>query len=173
LNPEHIALLTVFDTWVLNADRFPPQGMNRRPNYENVFLSERDGIAGKYRLIAFDHTHCFTNGAEISTKVKTISRIKDKRLYGLFPEFEPYFTASLAMKAVEKFRGLSVTLVEGILKSVPPEWGVRGSAVDALGQLIFDRARFLADEVDEVIIPHCRMRDGKLDWDGGGKNGGK
>jgi hypothetical protein len=173
LNPEDIARLVVFDTWVLNADRYAPHGMFRRPNFENVFLSERDGITRKYRLLAIDHTHSFTNGSEISARVREISRVKDGRLYGLFPEFERYMTASLAEKAVEKLGQISSTLVKGVLNSVPSAWGIRKPAIAALGDLIFDRARFLSDEIDKVVLPHCRMRDSEFSWEGGEENGGK
>jgi len=46
LNPNDITKLLVLDTWILNADRFPPKGMDWKPNYDNVFLSDRDGISG-------------------------------------------------------------------------------------------------------------------------------
>ena len=173
LNPEDVARMVVFDTWVLNADRFRPQGMQRKPNRENVFLSTRDDILDRYRLLAIDHTHCFANGAELSVKVRSLQYVRDGRLYGLFPEFEPYFLARYAKQAIEKFREISTTMIDRVLASVPPEWGVRENALSALGDLLLERARWLADGADEIILPHCRMHDGELTLDGGNENGGK
>lgn len=60
-NPEDIAKLVVFDTWTLNCDRHPPKGVVRKPNKDNVFLSGEGARPGRFRLIAMDHTHCFTS----------------------------------------------------------------------------------------------------------------
>jgi hypothetical protein len=173
VNPEDITKLVTFDTWILNADRFPPPGMDRKPNYDNVFLSDRDGIAGKQRLIAMDHTHCLTNGNEITARIGTIARVKDRHLYGLFPQFEPYLTAGRAKDAREKFRSVSTTLVAGILRSIPSEWGVNREGLRALYGLLLDRAHFKADEVYDMVLPHCSMHNGEFSWDGGNDNGGK
>ena len=52
-NPDDISRIVVFDTWVLNCDRHPPDLAMRRPNYDNVFLSAegtaRDRIARAFR----------------------------------------------------------------------------------------------------------------------------
>jgi len=45
-NHEDISRLVVFDTWTLNWDRFPPDTV-RKPNRDNVFLSEEGKREGK------------------------------------------------------------------------------------------------------------------------------
>lgn len=173
VNPEDISLLVVFDTWTLNVDRFPPPEMQRNPKYDNVFLSDRDGIIGKHRLLAMDHTHCFTNGGEITSRIAGIDKVKDKRVYGLFRQFEPFLTARQVKEAAKKIRSVSTTLVEEILASVPSAWGVNRNGLNALRNLIVDRAQFLTDEVYDMLVPYCRMHDSELSWDGGNDNGGK
>ncbi len=173
LNPNDITKLLVLDTWILNADRFPPKGMDWKPNYDNVFLSDRDGISGKHRLLAMDHTQCLTNGSEITSRIGSIRRIKDERLYGVFPEFEPFLTVGQVEAAAEKLRSVSSTLIEEVLASVPPKWGVHKDGLKALHDLLLGRARFLADEVYEMLVPLCKMHDGELTLDGGKDNGGK
>lgn len=87
-NPEDVPTLVVFDTWTRNRDRFPPSGMAWRAHCDNVFLSEEVDEKGKFRLTAMDHTECFVGTARaINRSVDRIDRVKDDRIYGLFPEF--------------------------------------------------------------------------------------
>lgn len=80
-------------------------GMARKPKYDNVFLSDRDGIVGKHRLLAIDHTHCFTNGREITPRIGTIQQTKDRHVYGLFDQFRPFLTAGLVETTAKKIAG--------------------------------------------------------------------
>jgi hypothetical protein len=80
VNPEAVSHLVVFDTWTRNCDRHPPDLTKRRPNYDNVFLEELAGDAsGSLRLIAMDHTHCFTCGRDLNRRLRNIDRVKDQR----------------------------------------------------------------------------------------------
>ena len=58
----------MFDTWLLNCDRFsfPTRNPPTKPriNRNNVFLSE-EAPDGKFVLKAMDHTHCFTCGKNL------------------------------------------------------------------------------------------------------------
>jgi hypothetical protein len=88
INPEAISRLVVYDTWTLNCDRHPADLAARKPNYDNVFLEDiRDSQPTQSRLIAVDHTHCFTCGRDLDANTAQIGRVKDERLYGLFPAF--------------------------------------------------------------------------------------
>jgi hypothetical protein len=162
VNPEDIGKLVVFDTWLLNADRHPPEGEMRRENPDNVFLSTRDKIPEKYRILAIDHTHCLTGGAEPNRRLMSIGRIKDSRVYGLFAAFKPFLAASTVRPAVEKLAMISATVVEDILGELPPEWGIGKSAGAWVRELLLSRAQYLAEGIDEVFTPHCRMNDGEL-----------
>ena len=75
VNCEAISWLMVFDTWTLNCDRHPADLTVRSPNYDNVFLervSESDPVG--FRLIAMDHTHCFTCGRDLGARRPTSIR---------------------------------------------------------------------------------------------------
>lgn len=173
VNPEDIAKLVVFDTWILNPDRFPPGGIDRKAKYDNVFLSKRDGIPTKKRLLAMDHTHCFSNGREISARIANIGRIKDERIYGLFPAFRKFLTLRRVSNAVSKLCEIRGILIDEMIDSIPVEWGVSKVGASALRVLIVDRARFLADHISDMLRPHCATHQGHLFSDGGDDHGGK
>jgi hypothetical protein len=88
VNPQDISRLVVFDTWVMNCDRHcpidPGTGIRRKPNRDNVFLSE-DAPDGQFLLKAIDHTHCFSCGRDWTKRLNQFDRIKDGRVFGLFP----------------------------------------------------------------------------------------
>ena len=46
-NSADIGRLVVFDTWIRNIDRCPPEGSTRPPNLGNVFLSNERCAPGK------------------------------------------------------------------------------------------------------------------------------
>jgi hypothetical protein len=71
-NCDDVARLVVFDTWTLNCDRHPPNLSERKPNYDNVFLSEEGAARGRFRLVAMDHTHCFTCGRDLTKRLASI-----------------------------------------------------------------------------------------------------
>ena len=62
--PDDLARLVVFDTWIRNADRYPPEEalMERPPNLDNLMFARHPGTRRlKYNLIVFDHTHAFSD----------------------------------------------------------------------------------------------------------------
>jgi hypothetical protein len=89
VNPGDVGKLVLFDTWTRNADRYPPDLTQRNPNYNNLFFSTEGLPDNHWRLIAMDHTHCFTADRDLDAKVCRIDVVKDDRVYGLFPELKP------------------------------------------------------------------------------------
>ena len=93
VNPHDVASLVVFDTWLLNCDRYSIPAKNplgkHRINRNNVFLSE-EAPAGQLLLKAMDHTHCFTCGAEWTKALAHVDRIQCRQLFGMFPEFRKF-----------------------------------------------------------------------------------
>jgi hypothetical protein len=147
VNPEHVGRLVVFDTWVLNWDRQPPDD-SRRPNFDNVFLSFESATAGRFLLKAIDHTHCFgCRAGELTTKVADISQVQDDRIYGLFPGFRPFVTKEAVSAACGSLRGLEREWVTGIVGSIPPAWDVSGAVRGKLAELIVRRAAFVAGTI--------------------------
>ena len=156
INPEDISRLVVFDTWTLNCDRhsWPETGITgkARVNRNNVFLSE-EGPAGQFVLKAIDHTHCFTCGRELSQKLRNVDKIKDRRVFGLFPEFKGYLDRAQVCQAAKDLRRLDRTQVVLMTQSIPKEWDVTRAAMDALVDLIVDRAVYVAETIEERLWP--------------------
>jgi hypothetical protein len=140
--------LVVFDTWVRNCDRYPPDLTKRRPNYDNVFLADPVGPStGQPILIAMDHTHCFTCGRDLDADVANVSRVKDDRLYGLFPGFVPFVRQQDVEAAISRLHQVTRQVVSGMVASIPRDWEVEEAARDALIELICRRAEFVAENV--------------------------
>lgn len=157
VNPDDIARLVVFDTWTLNCDRHPPDLTVRKPNYDNVFLSIKGADAGRFRLVAMDHTHCFTCGRDLIEPVAAIDRVKDKRLFGLFPAFVS--TIATRRTVVEAssvlLRSLDQEWCRKVVETIPSEWEVDKSARDGLCDLICQRSAYVADHIMDWLAPAC------------------
>jgi hypothetical protein len=155
VNPEDLSRLVVFDTWTLNCDRHPPDLATRRPNPDNVYLADEGTPDGHFRLMAMDHTHCFTCGRDLNKRVGYIDRIQDERIYGLFPEF----LARLSRTAIEAARGrlreVDQAPVQDILRVVPREWQVPQAAFGPWEDLIRRRATFVADTLIDHLLAQC------------------
>lgn len=162
VNPDDIAALVLFDTWTRNCDRHPPEGAGRKFNFDNVFLSTEGAGAGRSKLIAMDHTHCFTCGGDLDHRVARIEAVQDTRVYGLFPSFVSFIREDLVRAAAERLGTLDPTVVRGIVDSIPPEWDVSPAARTALAELIVRRAAFVRDTVSEALAPVC-WPQGRLD----------
>ena len=162
MNPQDVARLVVFDTWLLNCDRYSqPVGnplQKPRINRNNVFLSE-EAPEGQLVLKAMDHTHCFTCGAEWTSALAHIDRIQDGRLFGMFPEFRTFIGSdrSTVRQAAEKLRSLERGDVMSVVRTVPREWDVNAGALDALVNFILGRATFVAAEIERMIWPQLDL----------------
>jgi hypothetical protein len=154
INADTITRLVIFDNWVLNCDRHPPDLMVRHPNYGNVFLAET-GATGRLRLMAMDHTHCFNCGREWSAALAHDRWMKDERTYGLFPQFVQFLSRTAGDAAVSRLREMTKELAIAVVPPIPPEWEVTPVATDALIELIYRRASLVA-------IGSCR--NCPLDW---------
>lgn len=152
VNPNAVTRLVVFDTWTRNCDRHPPDLNQRKPNYDNVFLADEPKTGnGKVRLVAMDHTHCFTCGGDLDGKVAAIAAVKDDRLYGLFPGFETTVRQEEVEACASRLGQLDETSVGGIIESIPRDWEVGQEARKALAELICRRAEFVAGSILEKI----------------------
>lgn len=159
INPQDISRLVVFDTWILNCDRFAPHG-RRKPNYNNVFLSE-EAPNGYLMLKAMDHTHAFTCGRELTPRIATLDRIRDPDGYGCFPEFLPRLDQDAFQQALADLALLPRQFVEEIVRSVPREWDVGPDARRALTEFIVQRALYLASNRTGIMGIH--LYQGHLD----------
>jgi len=162
VNPRDVARLVVFDTWLLNCDRYSipvgnPTG-KPRINRNNVFLSE-EAPQGQLLLKAMDHTHCFTCGAHWTKTLDNIDRIQYRELFGMFPEFREFVgdDRSGVRAAAEKLRSINRGDVVKIAETIPREWDVNSGALDALVGFVVRRAAFLAEEIERIIWPQLEL----------------
>lgn len=164
VNPEGVGRLVVFDTWIRNRDRHHPDLKVRRPNYDNVFLEDLvEDDAGKTRLIAMDHTHCFTSGRDLNTKVSNIECIKDDLLYGLFPGFTSFVHQLDVEAAIDRLGMVDVKIVQPMIEEIPEEWEVNQKTKKALLDFVVRRADFVTSTVLKSIGRECwpdRLFDG-------------
>ena len=156
INPEDVSVLVVFDTWVLNCDRFlsKPKGELGKPriNRDNVFLSE-EAPEGQFLLKAMDHTHCFSCGRTWTKGLSQLDRIREERIFGLFPEFRSFLQREAVVRAADKLRSIDRATVVRMVEFLPKEWEVSRGASDALIDLILGRATFVADTIVTRIWP--------------------
>ncbi|HBO45946.1 MAG TPA: hypothetical protein DD670_18895 [Planctomycetaceae bacterium] len=156
VNPGDVGKLVVFDTWVRNADRYPPDLTSRRPNFDNVFLETVvDRRVGKSRLIAMDHSHCFTSGGELDERIAHINRIKDSRLYGLFPGFKPKIRQEDVEAGIDRLSELDHKFVLDVVATIPDAWEVRPEAASALVEFVCRRAEYVGNTILELVSREC------------------
>ena len=162
-NPNDIARLVVFDTWVLNEDRYPPDNAfdEKPPNLDNLmFARRRGGRRLKYDLIVFDHTHAFSNAGYDG--LDDGGRVTADGVYGFFPLFKPYMTYDAIKAATDRLREVDADEVQTLLDAVPADWGLTGALKRVWHVLICERAQFVADTIEEKIIYQLEL------WKGGG-----
>jgi hypothetical protein len=152
-NPKDIGRLVLFDTWVVNCDRYPPDLTARKPNRDNVFLSRMGAPRGRLLIKAIDHTHCITCGREISVHLADIESVRDERIYGLFPEFGRFLERREVMRAVSDLRTITRSDIQAIVDTIPSEWQVNAPSRNALVNFLADRARFLCQEFVSLLWP--------------------
>lgn len=147
VNPGDITRLVIFDTWVSNCDRHPPDLTQRRPNYNNVYLGDTEDPLQSC-LYAIDHTHCFDCGRDLTPRLSHIDLVQDDRTYGLFPGFRPLLDPGEAQWCMAMLRSVQRRVVEEIVDQLPPEWEAPTAAAAALVEFLHRRARYVADRID-------------------------
>ncbi len=152
VNPEAVTWLVVFDTWVRNRDRYPPNILTRKANYANVFLADTESVNG-VRLCAIDHTHCFDDEEEFTRRVADTGRIRDDRTFGLFPAFGPRIRPASLHDCRAKLLTLQRQEVEAIINLIPSEWQVNTWQRANLADLILQRASYVADRIENGWRP--------------------
>jgi hypothetical protein len=119
VNPQDISRLVVFDTWTRNCDRYSEkEDGSLRINRNNVFLSE-EAPARQRLLRSIDHSHCFTCGRSISPKLAEMDKVRDDRVYGLFPEFRPYRDKAVVTRTIDDLRRLDRATVTSMTPTIP------------------------------------------------------
>lgn len=148
VNPEDLTRLIVFDTWVRNCDRHPPDPAARKPNYANVYLADTDE-PGRSQLVAIDHTHCFDCGRDLTEHLADIDKTQDDRTYGLFPAFIRFIDLGQLVWCRSLLRSMARSMIDEAVGCIPAEWEVGQSARTALASQIHARAGFVADKIEK------------------------
>ncbi|WP_207394597.1 HipA family kinase [Bremerella alba] len=157
VNVSDISRLVVFDTWVLNWDRYPPEDSGKTQNLSNVFLENvPDASDGSIRLIAMDHSHCLARGSALNPSIGYIDRIQADGVYGIFPGFRELIREEFVIEAIEKLSEVDQNMIRGVVNKIPREWDIDSETRDALVRLLVQRAVYVAD----TILPSIR----KICW---------
>lgn len=136
-NPEHIALLVAFDTWLRNLDRCPPADyFDPTPRWDNLFFAP---VKRRFEMMVFDHTHCFVEG-ELEEGLTGPYFVDDARVYGNFPEFASYLTEASLRTAIDQIARVDADAIMEIIGSVPAQWGPSNAVRRRWGEQIFNRA---------------------------------
>lgn len=147
-NAEDITRLVCLDTWTRNEDRFfhKKDGTIRR-HVDNVFLSDerQNGLI----LKAFDFTHAFTCGRDITKKI--MFDVHDESIYGFFPEFRDFIKADIAVQVCNKLKTVKDRHIQPMIDCIPKEWEIDKAAREAWIQFIVSRAVFLSKNFMTMI----------------------
>jgi hypothetical protein len=156
-NRPDISGLVVLDTWILNCDRYAPNGT--RVNRDNVFFVQYPG-SKRVLLKAMDFTHAFTCGWEMTPRIRFIDKVMDEQVYGLFPEFK----GSLDREEIRRFGArltqFTADVASAFLRRVPREWQVGNEARSAWAAMITERAQFVAGTIENKLWPQQQFNQG-------------
>jgi hypothetical protein len=156
VNRRDVSRLVVFDTWTRNSDRYPAELGTRRPNFDNVFLSEERAPAGQFRLVAMDHSHCFTTADRITERMASIDQVKDEGIYCLFPGFIRHLRGVPVSEAALRLGEFDELTGADIISRIPTEWEVSDEARLALREFIVRRAQFVAASIESNLADRFR-----------------
>lgn len=142
VDPNQVAKLVVFDTWIRNADRSPPVGaLDPSANYDNQFFTPQ---GRRFDLVALDHSHCFVE-TTLEDELGGAHLVTDERLYGCFPEFAPFLTNRAVSAALDRLSEIDVAFAAEVVGSIPPQWEVTAAMRTAWVELIIGRAARVCD----------------------------
>ena len=71
---------------------------------------------------------CIQPGSDLDANVANIDRVKDERIYGLFPEFVSYLRKKEVEGARARLLEVQAQEVGQILQTVPDKWAVPKAA---------------------------------------------
>ncbi len=160
-NVSDFGRMVALDTWTLNCDRYRPPAAGRaaRVNYGNVYLARQEQPSRKLNLLAIDHGHCFKCDYDL-TPGYLASRVIDRELFGLFPEYMRLARKDDALAAADQAASLQESELSAILDLVPKDWHFSASSRDALSGMILQRAKSLRSIVEESF-PESDHFDGE------------
>jgi hypothetical protein len=157
-NSSDISGLVVLDTWILNCDRYAPQG--RRMNRDNVFFVQYPGGRKDVLLKAIDFTHAFTCGREINRRLGFIDNVQDDNIYGLFPEFESFVDRDQVRRFSTRLGQFSRETADEFIARVPQAWEVNDEARGAWASMLSGWARFVSETIEARLWTQLEFNQG-------------
>ena len=157
VNPDDLTRLVLLDTWLRNCDRCPLDPTQRRPNRDNVFFSREGAPRGKFRLIAMDHTHCFTCGHDLTRRIAQIGNIQEEGCYGLFHEFLPFLEQDVMRQTAHTLRAIPHEEMARVVGEIPHALEVSQPTRDALLEYLLRRAAYVADHIEGWVWPQRQL----------------
>lgn len=153
-NPEHLALLLTFDTWIRNGDRCPPStAMDPTPRYDNLFVS----YEGKRpQIVALDHSHAFAEG-QLEDALRSGEFVSDIEVYGNFPIFSQHLRDQDIESAVLAVQAIPASAIRAIVDSVPAPWGVTQRVKELWADQLIERAGLIGNVVRRHFIRQGRF----------------
>lgn len=154
-NPEDLAKLVLLDQWTRNCDRYRPEP--RRINRNNVFFMREGAPAGRFILVAMDHTHILTCGGELTPRLARIDLVRDATQFGLFPEFLPHMKRADTERAVTAMNAISSDAIRAVIHSIPSDWQVETPVREALLNFLIQRRDWLGKDFVSRLFPQGEL----------------
>lgn len=107
-----------------------------------------------------DFTHAFRHGQDINRKLSFIERIRDGRVYGLFPQFGSFLDRAEIQRLSGMLDRFGRAVAEEIIRAIPREWEVDNSGRASLATLITERAHFVAQTIESKLWPQLELEGG-------------
>lgn len=150
---DFVPRLVVFDTWIMNGDRFEPAPGGREPNYDNLlFVPDIQ----KVKAIVIDHTHAFVEQT-FEEEVFAENWWADEEPLGLFPNFDTYLNHDAVMSQIDAINELCSERLEEVIASLPPEWHMSVAVREALFEGLKQRAQHLANWLPPALFDQTEM----------------
>lgn len=154
-NREDIMKIVLLDTWILNADRYPPLGLERNPNPDNILIRK---LENGRNVVCIDHTHCLYSGSSLNKRISTIEFTKDARLYGMFPCFCEFLGRGAVAEISMKIAAFDYDISKSITKKIPEQWEVNRETRNSISEFLVQRAAFVAENAEAWLEAFCHSQ---------------
>ncbi|MGH7948368.1 MAG: HipA family kinase [Candidatus Binataceae bacterium] len=157
-NTEMFSRIVVLDTWLRNVDRYSVSPGGRiRKNDQNLVLSTAGAAKGKFVVKAIDHGHILSGPSWTKSQLSGIAAVKDRAVYGRFPEFEGYLAVAEIRKTLRRARRSNESWLLSMIRQIPFEWGLRSGEAEAVIEFLRARATYLESTLVGMIWPQSEF----------------
>lgn len=161
-NLDIVSRLVVFDTWVRNWDRYSKWNGHAHSNSQNLLI-EMKATPRKdkpeTRLIPIDHTHSMhcpdLRLAALDESISDLDNIQDEMIFGLFPAFVSHIKQVYIEECCADLRYFSRAVIQDAISKIPSSWGVADKVKCNVETFLFERSRWLADNIAGLLRPYC------------------